>query len=145
MGQQVDNNNGGVWASWYLQGSKNALGEYHEGRVRNTMGSREELDELEATDHSAARRKMNPQFAPSEAEVNRRKEAAEAAEIQRAVNAVQSKDKVESREAAKSPNLHTYNDTFQQSQPAHEEMSAAKMTAFFKGASSSASVNWLSA
>ena len=51
MGQQVgNNNNGGIWASWYLLGSKQATGAYHDGRVQNTMGGREELDELEATD-----------------------------------------------------------------------------------------------
>ena len=44
----------------------------------------------------------------------------------------------------KSSNLHSYNDTFQQSQPVDGEMSAAKMMAFFSGGSG-ASANLLTA
>lgn len=132
MGNRVDNNTGGLWASWYMQGSNNALGEYHEGRVRNTMGGRNELDALEVENHAAARRKMNPLYAPSESEVKQRQEAQEAAEIQRAVNAVQSKMKVDARDAH-SPNLHSLNDVFEQSKPADEHMSIAKMAAFMSG------------
>lgn len=128
MAEVNNNNSGGMWASWNLLDSKKALGEQHEARVER-MGGRELLDELEATDHQEARRKMNPWFQANEANINKQKALQQEAADQRTVNAVQSKMKVDERETAKSQKLHSFQDSFQFSQPVSEPMSLSKMTA----------------